>query len=207
VFARAFSLLSRMDERTGMAQHRRETLAGLRGVVVEVGAGSGANFRHYPLEVVRVVALEPEPYLRQKAEEAAALASVEVSVGPGLAHDLPLEDASVDAAVASLVLCSVDDPRAALAEMWRVVRPGGELRFYEHVRAVEAGRARWQERVDVVWPRVAGGCHTARDTTAVNEASGWRIEARRDFELGAARFNPVAPHVVGRAVRLADGPA
>jgi SAM-dependent methyltransferase len=196
-----------MDERTGMAQNRREVLAGLRGVVVEVGAGSGANFRHYPPEVTRVIALEPEPYLREKAEQAAALVPLEVSVGPGLAHDLPLGDASVDAAVASLVLCSVDDPRAALVEMWRVVRPGGELRFYEHVRSVDADRARWQERVDVVWPRVAGGCHTSRDTTAIIEATGWRIEHRRDFELGAPRFNPVAPHVVGRAVRLPEGPA
>jgi ubiquinone/menaquinone biosynthesis C-methylase UbiE len=195
-----------MDERTGMAQHRREVLAGLGGLVVEVGAGSGANFRHYPPEVTRVIALEPEPYLREKAEQAATLVPLEVSVRPGLAHDLPLGDASVDAAVASLVLCSVEDPHAALAEMWRVVRPGGELRFYEHVRAVDADRARWQERVDVVWPRVAGGCHTSRDTTAVIEATGWRIEHRRDFELGAARFNPVAPHVVGRAVRLPEGP-
>lgn len=202
LFARAFSLLTRMDERTGMAEHRREALSGLRGVVVEVGAGAGTNFQHYPEGVTRVIAVEPEPYLRRRAEMAAAAVELEVQVHDGLAESVPLGDASVDAAVASLVLCSVEDPRAALAEMWRVVRPGGELRFYEHVRAVAADRARWQDRVDLVWPHVAGGCHTARDTVAAIESTGWSVEGRRDFELGGSRWNPVAPHVIGRAVRL-----
>jgi SAM-dependent methyltransferase len=202
LFARAFSLLTRMDERTGMAEHRREALRGLSGVVVEVGAGTGTNFHHYPEGVTRVIAVEPEPYLRHKAAQAAVSVELEVVVHEGVVESVPLEDASVDAAVASLVLCSVEDPRAALTEMWRVVRPGGELRFYEHVRAGVADRARWQDRVDVVWPHLAGGCHTARDTVAAIESTGWRVEDRRDFELGGSRWNPVSPHVIGRAVRL-----
>lgn len=202
VFARAFSVIVRMDERSGMAEHRREALAGLHGEVVEVGAGTGANFRHYPDSVGHVTAFEPEPYLRRQAERNASLAFGRVTVVGGLAHDLPLPSGSADAAVASLVLCSVDDPAAALGEMLRVVRPGGELRFYEHVRSAEPGLARWQRRVDRVWPHLAGGCHTSRDTAAAIESAGWRIEELRDFEFRPGRFpSPVAPHIIGRAVR------
>ncbi|HWF74758.1 MAG TPA: class I SAM-dependent methyltransferase, partial [Solirubrobacteraceae bacterium] len=133
IFARVFDRLSRAMEREAGA-HRDELLAGLHGHVIEVGAGNGMNFGHYPATVERVVAVEPEPYLRQRAAAAAVDAPVPVTVQEGRAVPLPFADASFDAAVASLVLCTVPDPVGALAELRRVLKPGGELRFMEHVR-------------------------------------------------------------------------
>ena len=125
----------------GRRRAPRRDAAGLTGRVVEVGAGNGLNFGHYPATVTEVVAVEPEPYLRERAEEAARAAPVDVTVVVGLADALPAEDGAFDAAVASLVLCSVPDQAGALAELRRVVRPDGELRFYEHV-SLPAGAAR-----------------------------------------------------------------
>ena len=114
-------------------EHRRKLLEGLSGRVIEVGAGNGLNFSLYPHTVEKVVAVEPEPTLREAAREEAKEAQVEIEVVDGVASELPAEDASYDAVVASLVLCSVRDQAEALAEMRRVLKPGGELRFYEHV--------------------------------------------------------------------------
>src|SRR5438067_4373558 len=151
-------------EAKGGAEHRGEMLAGASGRVIEVGAGTGLNFRHYPDTVTEVVAVEPEAFLRAKAETAAKSASIAVRVVPGTADALPVDDESFDVAVASLVLCSVPDQAHALAEVRRVLRPGGELRFYEHIRSHNARFARRQQRVDIIWPHTAGGCHTARAT-------------------------------------------
>ena len=112
-------------ERAGAAEHRTRLFAGLAGRVVEVGAGNGLNFSHYPASVGEVVAVEPEPYLRAQAETRAAQVAVPVRVVDGAASHLPLADASVDAGVASLVLCSVAHQAGALAELHRVIRPGG----------------------------------------------------------------------------------
>ncbi|BDZ44516.1 class I SAM-dependent methyltransferase [Naasia aerilata] len=123
-FARAYArAVGDMDARGG-AEHRRELLAPARGVVVEVGSGTGSNFAHYPDAVERVIAIEPDPYLRGLSQEAAARARVPVEVRDGIAEALPAADASADAVVASLVLCSVTDQQAALAEFRRVLRPG-----------------------------------------------------------------------------------
>ncbi|HZJ29395.1 MAG TPA: class I SAM-dependent methyltransferase, partial [Solirubrobacterales bacterium] len=114
-------------------RYRRETLQGLSGQVVEVGAGHGPNFAFYPETVERVLAVEPEPTMRAKAQEAARKAPVPIEVTDGVAARLPVESNAFDAAVACLFLCSVPDQRAALAEFHRVLKPGGELRYYEHV--------------------------------------------------------------------------
>jgi ubiquinone/menaquinone biosynthesis C-methylase UbiE len=135
MFARIYARAAEISERRGGAEHRRKLLTGLQGRVVEVGAGSGANFRHYPTSVNDVVAVEPEPYLRERAERAASGAPVSVSVARGDADCLPGEDQSFDAGVVALVLCTVPDQQSALAELYRVIRPGGELHFYEHVLA------------------------------------------------------------------------
>jgi SAM-dependent methyltransferase len=191
-----------MDKR-GAADHRRALLDGVRGRVVEIGAGNGLNFRHYSSEVTEVLAVEPEPTLRAAAEEAAAGAAVTITVVPGIADDLPLEDASVDVGVASLVLCSVPDQDRALAELRRVIRPGGELRFYEHVVANRQPKRLMLQAADKsgLWPAISGGCHPARDTTAAIERAGFEIEALDRFPFAASRFEPSVPHILGRARR------
>jgi ubiquinone/menaquinone biosynthesis C-methylase UbiE len=205
IFARLYERMAPKFEAKGSAAHREELLAGLAGHVVEIGAGTGLNFRHYPSTVTGVVAIEPEPYLRARAAEAATSAPVAVTVVDGLANHLPLDDASCDGGVASLVLCSVADQGTALAELRRVIRPGGELRFYEHVRSTSLGLARLQRAVDVVWPHLIGGCHTSRDTVTAIEAAGFTIERSQRFTFRPAITNaPVAPHVIGCARRPAN---
>jgi SAM-dependent methyltransferase len=200
VFARAYARLTAKPDPDADA-NRRELLAGLEGRVVEVGAGNGLNFAHYPATVTEVVAVEPEPYLRERAQQAAARAPVAVRVQAGLAEALPADDGEFDAAVASLVLCSVPDQARALGEIRRVLRPGGELRFYEHVVAAGGGTRRLQRLLAPVWPRFAGGCHLDRDTPAAIEAAGFTIERIRRFDfLPAPILRPVAPHVIGLAV-------
>lgn len=199
VFARFYDRLSRLEDRQGVAEHRRELLAGLRGRVVEVGAGNGRNFAHYPATVDEVIAVEPEPYLRRLAEREARRASVRVRVVDGVAERLPSPEASVDAVVASLVLCSVPDQQVALREMARVLRAGGELRFYEHVVAHEPRKAAVQSRLDGwhIWPRLFGGCHVARDTPVAIEQAGFVVDECRRFPFPPGRLS--LPHVLGRA--------
>jgi ubiquinone/menaquinone biosynthesis C-methylase UbiE len=203
IFARVFDRLSRKVEDRGQAEHRRELLAGLAGRVIEVGAGNGLNFAHYPASVAEVVAVEPEPYLRERAEEAAATGRAAIRVVDGTAERLPAEAASFDAGVASLVLCSVPHQATALAELRRVIRPGGELRFYEHVRAGGPGMSRAQRIADrTFWPHFAGGCHASRDTAAAIAAAGFEIEACRGFRFAPSPLVAlVAPHVLGVARR------
>lgn len=203
VFARLFVRISRAAQARGQGEHRRELLAGLSGRVIEVGAGNGLNFAYYPPSVTEVVAVEPERYLRELAVQAARSAPVAVRVIDGVAGQLPVEPAAFDAGVASLMLCSVRDPARALAELLRVIRPGGALRFYEHVRASSPGLARVQQTLDaLVWPRLFGGCHTSRNTRAAIEAAGFHIETYRSFPFRPCLLAfPVAPHVLGAARR------
>jgi hypothetical protein len=158
VFARLWSLMSR-HEPAEIRRHRDELLAGLSGRVIEVGAGPGSNFAHYPASVDEVVAVEPEPYLRERAR--------------------------------------------ALEELGRVLRPDGELRFYEHVLSPRPALASSQRAVDrVFWPHAFGGCHTARDTPAAIAAAGFEVEHQRHMWVNPVPIAfPVAPHVIGRARR------
>jgi ubiquinone/menaquinone biosynthesis C-methylase UbiE len=187
----------------GEDEHRERLLAGLSGRVIEVGAGNGLNFGLYPPTVDRVLAVEPEALLRQAALEAAAEAPVEIEVVDGVAGALPAADASQDAVVASLVLCSVSDQGQALAELRRVIKPGGELRFYEHVIADRARLARLQRTVDrLFWPRVGGGCHTSRDTGAAITATGFQVERCTRLSVRPSPLMAlVAPHILGAARR------
>jgi ubiquinone/menaquinone biosynthesis C-methylase UbiE len=194
LFARVYEKLSPGAEKHGQAENRQRMLAGLRGRVVEVGAGNGLNFAHYPATVTEVVAVEPESYLRKRATERAAEAPVKVTVVDGTADTLPVEDDSVDAVVTSLVLCSVPDQASALAEAQRVIKPGGELRFYEHVishRPVKAGIQR--AFTATIWKRISGGCHMDRDTGRAIADAGFDVE-----ELDRISFQGLS-HILGVA--------
>ena len=206
-FARTYLRVADKADRRGAAAHRDKLLRGLAGTVVELGAGHGANFRHYPTSVTEVIAIEPEPTLRAAAEAVVPSAPVPVRVLPGVADDLPLADESMDAAVVSLVLCSVPDVDRALAELRRVLRRGGELRFYEHVIPTRQPKRTLVQLVDHsgLWPRIAGGCHPARDTTAAISRGGFEIETCERLMFAVSRFEPSLPYILGTA-RLA-GPA
>jgi ubiquinone/menaquinone biosynthesis C-methylase UbiE len=200
LFARFFDRFSGLMEKD-IGRWRDELVTDLRGRVIEVGAGNGMNFRHYPRTVEEVVAVEPEPYLRARAEQAAKSAPVRVSVRPGLADALEFDDDSFDSAVASLVLCSVPDQADAIAELRRVLKPGGELRFLEHVRSDGAFKARLQITLDRsrIWPKVAGGCRCSRDTVSAIRSAGFRIDRERRIDVGPG-WSHTNPHVIGVAL-------
>jgi ubiquinone/menaquinone biosynthesis C-methylase UbiE len=202
IFARLYERLSVKEDERGGSRFRAELLDGLSGRVIEVGAGNGRNFDHYPASVSHVLAVEPEPRLRASAQRAAATAAVPIEVVAGVADRLPADDDAFDAGVASLVLCTVPDQDAALAELRRVIRPGGELRFYEHVVSRRRGAALVQRALDAtVYPPLAGGCHLARDTVAAIERAGFTIESSRRFPWGPSAIGPKVAHVVGIARR------
>ncbi|MGI8795385.1 MAG: class I SAM-dependent methyltransferase [Acidimicrobiia bacterium] len=202
VFARIYARVGAAAEGKGAAEHRDEVLDGLSGRVIEVGAGTGLNFRHYPETVTHVVAVEPEPLLRKLATDEATCSPLSIEVVEGVADALPVDDGSFDAGVASLVLCSVPDQAGALAELFRVIRPGGELRFLEHVRATSPGFARFQRAADIVWPLLGGGCHSSRDTLTAIEEAGFVVERVCRFSFVPCVFaKPVAPHILGVARR------
>jgi len=187
-------------EKAGGYEHRRELLSGLSGRVLELGAGAGSNFRHYPPDVEAVVAIEPEPSLRASASRAAARVPLQVEVLGSLAEALPVADACFDAVVCSLVLCSVSNPDGVLREAKRALRPGGELRVYEHLRSEDPRFARVQRAVDLLWPHVAAGCHTSRDTIGSIERAGFSlVECRRFTFRPSVLAAPVSPHVIARA--------
>jgi ubiquinone/menaquinone biosynthesis C-methylase UbiE len=166
--------------------------------VVEVGAGNGLNFVHYPAAVTEVVAVEPEAYLREKA---IARAGARITVVDGTAEALPLEDASVDAVVVSLVLCSVPSQAAALAEARRVLKPGGELRFYEHVISHRPAKAAFQRAfTKTLWKRMAAGCHLDRDTGRAIADAGFEIT-----ELDRVPYQGLA-HILGTATLKGSDP-
>lgn len=197
-FARAYM---RMDGRAE-DEYRRELLAGLSGKVIEVGCGHGLNFPLYPGTVERVLAVEPEVTLRDAAALAATRAPVPIRVVSGVADHLPAGDAEFDAGIVSLVLCTVPDQQRALAELRRVIRPGGELRFYEHVASHGSFACGVQRLADAtLWPRVAGGCHMSRDTEKAITEAGYEIEANRRFSFAPQAISPPIPHILGRARR------
>ena len=202
-FARMYLRSSKNAEARGATEHRRRLLTGLHGAVLELGAGHGLNFPHYPAEVSEVIAIEPEPTLRAGAAETAASAPVPVRVLAGVADELPVGDESVDAAVASLVLCSVPDQHSALAELHRVLRPGGELRFYEHVIPRCQPKRLLLQAADHsgLWPTIAGGCHPARDTAAAIEHAGFQIQSSERIMFAASGLEPTIPYILGSARR------
>jgi ubiquinone/menaquinone biosynthesis C-methylase UbiE len=182
---------------------RRQALAGLRGRVIEVGAGDGRSFEHYPATVDRVLAVEPDATARAAARERAEAAKVPIEIVDGDAGSLPAEDESFDAAVVMGVLCSVPDPAAALFELRRVLTPGGELRFWEHVRSRNPAFRALQRAGDALfWTRALGGCRTTRDTESAIRAAGFQVEdLDRGFHASSLLTITPAPYILGRATR------
>ena len=192
-FARGWVLTSPMLERFGLIRARRRLVDGLSGTVVEVGAGSGATFEHYPPEVTRVVAVEPDRHLREHSRHRAdrlveaSGSGTSIEVVDGVAEALPVGDGEADAVVFGLVLCTVADVPAALAEARRVLTPGGQVRLLEHVRAGGLP-GRVADRIAPVWGRIGGGCRPNQDTEALIAASGFDVSGLR-----TRPFPPVLP--------------
>jgi ubiquinone/menaquinone biosynthesis C-methylase UbiE len=202
VFAAGYSVVAAAGEATGYGRLRTRALADARGTVLVVGLGPGHDLLHLPPGVTRVVAIEPDAAMRRRAARRIRRARVPVDLLGATAERLPLPDASVDSALAALVLCTVVDPVAAAAELHRVIRPGGGLHVLEHVAAPSGTRSRrWQQRLDPAWARMAAGCRLTRDTRQVLAAAGFEVGPLRDVVVRTAP-PPVAYQLVGTALRL-----
>ena len=196
-----YDLLGRSQERGELGQIRRSLLAGLEGEVLEIGAGTGANLPHYR-SATRVVAVEPDPSMTKRIGPKAARASVPVEVVDAGVERLPFPDASFDAAVSTFVLCSVEEPATALAEVRRVLRPDGTLVVLEHVAG--DGKLRpWQERLTPLHRRIAGNCHLARDTCAELADAGFDISTVAAVRIPGS--HPlVRAGIQGRAIKISS---
>lgn len=175
LMAAVYDGMMRGSEEACLAAWRKELLAGLSGSVLEIGAGTGATLGLYPKAVTRLVMCEPDPHMRSKLQSKVNPA-LQASVVSHSIEELPY-DGEFDAVVCSLVLCSVKDQKAALAQIRRVLKPGGQLAFLEHVAADgKPNRLKWQRRIEPVWKHLMGNCHLTRRTEAEIQAAGFRIE-------------------------------
>jgi ubiquinone/menaquinone biosynthesis C-methylase UbiE len=196
IFAALYDGLGAAAERGWMGRRRSRLLAGAAGSVLEIGGGTGANLPHYR-DAGRVVVSEPDPFMRGRLRRKLVRARVPVEVSESGAEDLPFRDGSFDAVVSTLVLCSVPNQEKALAEVRRVLRPGGRLLFIEHVRG-EGSVARVQDRVLPLWSRLFAGCHPNRDTLGSIQAAGFEV-GKLDRFVPPGPFTGLVPHVQGEA--------
>ena len=199
LFAGAYDRMLAATEEAGLRDRRRALLERARGRTLELGAGTGLNLAHYPAAVTDLVLTEPFPPMAQRLRERVAHSGRSAGVVAAHAERLPFPDSSFDTVVATLVLCTVADLPATLAEIDRVLRPGGRLLFCEHVRSRHPGLARWQDRLELPWRFVGHGCHPNRDTVAAIAASPLTVE-----EVARDRQSKVPPIVrplaIGSAV-------
>jgi ubiquinone/menaquinone biosynthesis C-methylase UbiE len=185
----------RATEEAGLREMRRDLLAEAGGRTIELGAGTGANLDLYPSSISELMLIEPDPHMAAKLRPKLSAYEKSADLVQAPAESLPFEDSSFDTAVFTLVLCTVPDPKAALAEVRRVLKPGGKLLFLEHVRAEDPGLARWQDRLEKPWRFLGDGCHCNRDTVAMIAGSRFEIEEIRRGRL------PKAPPIVSPLVR------
>lgn len=179
---------------------RDRVCAGLYGDVVEIGFGSGTNIGHYPARVHQMVAVEPSPAAWQLSEAARSGSRTTIVRGSLDGQRMDEGDASFDAALSSFTLCTIKDPLAALAEVHRVLKPGGTLHFLEHGLAPDPKVRRWQHRMEPFQKALAGGCHLTRSTVSMLEQSGFRVlDLEQFYQPGAPRFE--AALSLGTAVR------
>ncbi len=195
LFARWYGVLSRRAERGELGERRREVLSQAAGRVLDLGTGTGESFKHFPVSVAGVVAVDPDPAMTRQAQRVSGTAAMPVSLVRGVGERLPFAAGSFDTAVVTLVLCTVEKPEAAAAELHRVLRPGGQVLFMEHVRTGDEDLARWQDRLARPWSWVNGGCRPNRRTMETLRSAGFRPTAVHAYGF------PVLPHVQGTALR------
>jgi ubiquinone/menaquinone biosynthesis C-methylase UbiE len=189
IFAAVYEPSLAAGELAGMRRRRGLLLAAARGRVVELGAGTGLNLRHYPDGLEELILVEPDPAMRRRLARRLRRSGRDAQIVDAGAERLPLADHSVDTVVSTLVLCTVDDPERALREIARVLRPGGDMLFVEHVRAESPRLARWQDRLSEPWQRFACGCRCNRATVDLLRACGF------EPEVTPARWRAMPPIV------------
>jgi SAM-dependent methyltransferase len=197
IMARIYDPFLWWGERAGMRLLRSELLHDASGSVLEIGAGTGLNIAHYRKNVGPLVLSEPEPGMRRRLARRLAHSGCVARIIDAPAERLPLADASLDTVVTTLVLCTVDDPERALREIARVLRPGGQVLFIEHVRANSQRLAAWQDRLREPWRRFAGGCVCNRSTADLMCACGFTVVANNVVWRGMPPI--VRPLLMGRA--------
>jgi SAM-dependent methyltransferase len=200
--ARAFALLYDpflwVGERAGLRAHRRALLSRARGCTLEIGGGTGLNLPHYPNDLDDLVLLEPDAAMRSRLAKRLSRSRQGTRLVDAPAERLPFPDGSVDTVVSTLVLCTVDAPDVALREIARVLRPGGQLLFLEHVRSESPTLARWQDRLAGPWRRFARGCRCNRATAELMVTCGLELDQTRDASWHG--MPPIVrPLIVGRA--------
>ncbi len=202
MFAAFYDRMMRRGEEHSMGRRRGDLVARAHGRTLEIGAGTGANIPHYPdapngaLELILAEPFEP---MRRRLERKLSESGTSALTLDASAEELPLESESVDTVVSTLVLCTVDFPNRALAEIARVLRPGGQFLFIEHVRSHSPRVARWQDRLETPWRRFAAGCRCNRDTIASIAAAGFATQHEDVRWKGVPPI--VSPLVVGRGLR------
>ncbi|HET6144822.1 MAG TPA: class I SAM-dependent methyltransferase [Candidatus Acidoferrales bacterium] len=199
-FAAIYDTVLAGTEKAGLGAHRKILLSTAAGRVIEIGAGTGANLAFYRDVVSELVICEPAEPMARRLERKLVSFGRPVRVVRAPAENLPVEDASFDVAVSTLVLCTVGNPQRALAELHRVLKPGGRLLFIEHVRAEEPGLARWQDRLNFLNKRIAEGCNCNRSTVAEIAAAGFTI-AKLDRDRLHKVPPTIRPLVIGVAAR------
>jgi ubiquinone/menaquinone biosynthesis C-methylase UbiE len=203
LFARFYDRALKETEENGLGSMRAALLGDASGRVVEIGAGTGVNLDLYGEAVEDLTLIEPDPHmgarLRERLAARATAAPAPARLVAAPAEAIPFADDTFDTAVATLVLCTVPDPAAAIAELARVLKPGGRLLFIEHVRSDDPDRARWQDRFEKPWRFMADGCYCNRDTEANLRASSFQVEAIEHGKMPKA-MPIVRPLIRGTAI-------
>lgn len=210
IFAAVYDRIAAVAERRGLGAMRADVVGQAAGAVLELGAGTGHNLNHYTDAVTQLILTEPDPHMARRLRDRLrsqppAVEAARVIEAP--AERLPVADASVDAVVSTLVLCTVDDSAAAVAEVFRVLRPGGRLLLLEHVRGPDPRLARWQDRLERPWGWFSGGCHPNRDTEAAIAASGLGVDGLERDDQPRMMGPLLRSIVIGTASRTAERPS